>query len=194
MKIHELIIYVYANISLMFLFQWRRETMRIQLRFALLLILVIAVALALISNCGKEKTAVEVGHVDIPLEFVVIDDTSEKPIAGASIRLQDPDYSGLPPESPHTLEALSGLDGRYRVNLMGLMYSARSSVSEDGRFLRRLSRWVRYPNWELSVSVDGYQEFSLSYQEFQKKYTGNCQYHENTVPPPIVIRLRRRKG
>jgi hypothetical protein len=157
----------------------------------LLLIAVVAVLLGLILSWGPRKIALEVGHVDIPLDFVIIDAGSGQAIAGASILLQDPDYNGLPPQSPYTLAANSGSDGHYRVLLKELMYSASCSITEDGRFLKCLSRGVRYPNWELHVSADGYKKLSVSWQDFRMRYIGDRRYHEDQVPPPIVVRLRR---
>ena len=165
--------------------------MRVRLRTLLLLIAVVAVLLGLIPNWGASKRALEVGHTNVPLDFVIIDAGSEQPIAGASILLQDPDYLDLPPQVPQTLAATSGLDGHYRVTLMGLMFSAESSVTEDGKFLKSLGRWVRYPNWELHVSADGYQKLRVSYQDFREKYMGDRRYHEDSIPPPIVVRLQR---
>jgi hypothetical protein len=111
-----------------------------------------------------------VGHASIPLEFVILDAQTGKPLDGASVRLLEvrPEY-----------EAATGADGRARI-VVDAMVGGRSSL---GRKTRR----VNYA-WAVSVTCRDHE----GYYQALSKVTQGPPYHSDPVPPPIVIRLARR--
>jgi hypothetical protein len=124
------------------------------------------IAMAVLVNFSSE--ADWVGFASIPLEFVVVDAASGKPIDGAAIDLTEssPEYS-----------AVTGTDGRAKLIIHALI-SGRSS-------LRRETRSVNY-SWGLTVTCDRYEPV---YEALQN-VTRDTRFHSDKAPPPIVIRLK----
>jgi hypothetical protein len=113
-----------------------------------------------------------VGGASIPLEFLVLDATTGRPIEGASLRLvleegRDPEY-----------EATTGADGQAKVCIRAMTYGQ--------SFLLRSTRFVRY-HWTLIITADHHVGATLSLYEL----TRGARYHSDPAPPPIVIRLDR---
>lgn len=160
-------------------------------RLKTLLVLASVLATLWVLFLRPSTVSLGVGHVDVPFEFIILDAASGQPIAGASLRLQDLDSINELPEEPYSIVRSSGPDGHSRIKLKGLMFTSSDSVTEDGRFLRPLSRSVQYPWWECHVTAEGYQDLKVSYQDFRSKYTGDLRFHEDSIPPPIVLRLQR---
>lgn len=156
-------------------------------------LLVLAAVLGILSLLflPDRKVSLGVGHVDVTLDFVFLDAASGQPVAGASLRLQDLDSVNDPPQEPYSIVRSSGPDGHVRITLKGLMFTTSDRVTEDGHFLRHLSRQVRYPAWECSATGEGYQDLKVSYEDFRSKYMGDRRFHEDVVPPAIVLRLRK---
>ena len=124
------------------------------------------IAMAMLVNFSSET--VWVGFASVPLEFVVVDAASGKPIDGAAITLTEgkPEYS-----------AVTGVDGRAKV-VVHATISGRSSWRQE-------TRSVNYA-WGLSVTCDRYEPV---YEALQN-VTRDKRYHSDKSPPPIVIRLK----
>jgi hypothetical protein len=107
------------------------------------------------------------GHATIPLDFRVLDASTERPIEGASIRLDEgsPEY-----------KATTGPDGCAKV-IIRTMTGGRSS-------LLRNTRTVDY-GWRLVISADGYGGLI----DDLRRFTREPRYHSAPAPPPVVIRL-----
>ncbi len=136
-------------------------------------------------------TALAVGRVDVLLDFVFVDDESGQPIAGASLELQDPDYLEGPPKEPYSITRMSGPDGHARIHLPELKVTSVARRTADGQHWVTESRSLHYPNWECRVSAKGYRNTTISYDDWQSRYTANPRFNQTLVPPPIVLRLRR---
>src|SRR5207302_198256 len=150
------------------------------LRTLLLITAVVAVLLWLVSK--PLFVGLGCGHVNVPLDFMVIDADSKQPIAGASILLQDADHRGSPPEPPYTMLITTGPDGHATFVLRHAMVDSGWNAITG----RRLYRRVGYPLWEMQVSASGYQDFRVSYEEFWTSFLKDRRFHEDAVPPPIV--------
>ena len=124
------------------------------------------IAMAVVVNLPFE--AVWVGSASIPLDFVVVDAASGKPVNGATIRLTEssPEYC-----------TVTGRDGRAEI-LIDAMTGGRSSW-------RRETRSVNY-SWGLSIACDRYEDVNAGLREL----TQAPSYHSGKTPPPIVIRLK----
>jgi hypothetical protein len=129
-----------------------------------------AVALAYL---GTGSTRLGCGSASVLLTFHVVDDQDGRPIAGARIALTW-DYSGPPAAS-----VISGIDGlaRVRYDVGATWYS--------GPFFREY-RCLSYGE-AVQVQADGYR----SVDQLLHEYTSDAAYHNSSVPPPIVIRLKR---
>jgi hypothetical protein len=160
-------------------------------RFMTLLVLSSVFAALTVLLHRPSTLLLAVGNGDVSFDIVILDAASGQPIAGASVRLQDPDSINEPLKEPYSIVRSSGPDGCARIKLKGLMVTSRDRVTEDGRFLTHLSRSVRYPSWECHVNAEGYQDLKVSYQDFRSRYTGGRRFHEESAPPPIVLRLER---
>jgi hypothetical protein len=110
-----------------------------------------------------------VGHASIPLEFVILDAPTGRPLEGASVRLVEwtPEY-----------EASTGADGRANIAIYA-MIGGRSS-------LVRKTRSVNYA-WALAVTCGGHEGINQALSDV----TRGPRYHSDSAPPPIVIRLAR---
>ena len=115
----------------------------------------------LIVNTGE---ALWVGQASIPLEFLILDASTGKPIAGAYINLPDPRVN---------YATTSGPDGRATLVI---------SATIAGRGSR--TRSVNY-RWEALVTADEYGIVRAALRDF----TLDPRYHSDPAPPPIVIRL-----
>jgi hypothetical protein len=122
-------------------------------------------------------TAVGVGYVDVPLEFLVIDESTGFPLESASIWIHD----HLGPKFQGSLIGATGRDGRAKVILD-------TYFSEGCNSLFRVYRHVNYLA-DLRVSAENYQAERFDLRDF----TEGPRYHYDEVPPPIVIRLRKRQ-
>ncbi len=108
------------------------------------------------------------GHASVPLEFLILDAPTGRPIAGASVWLGEvqPEYA-----------ASTGPDGRAKFVVLAHTAGRSSQLGSS-------TRSVDY-EWALSVSVEGYEDV----YEALKDHTRGPRYHSGEVPPPIVIRL-----
>ena len=129
-----------------------------------------AVALAYV---GTGTTKLGCGSASVLLTFHVVDDVDGRPIDGAKIDLIR-DYS-LPP----TATTFTGPVGSARVGCQV------GCTSYSGPFFRRF-RCLSYGD-AVQVHAEGYQPVD----ELVRKYTSDLAYHSSSVPPPIVIRLKR---
>jgi hypothetical protein len=138
-----------------------------RVRFRVLL-LVTSIAIAVVVLVALNDAA-WVGHASVPLEFRVLDDSTGRPIEGASIRLAegDPEY-----------RATTGTDGRAKM-VIRAMIGGRSS-------LIRTTRAVNYA-WRLEVTADGHKGVT----DYLGDHTRGNRYHSDASPPPVVIRLAR---
>jgi hypothetical protein len=124
-----------------------------------------------------------IGHASIPIVFVVQESGSDRPVEGATIHLQDPDYEDTP-NPPYVLDLKTGPDGQATVLSDWTFHASEGIPSGKLRFYR-----VRYPPWEMRFSAEGYQGVAASFRDYESK---DRRFHEDAPPPPIVIRLRRR--
>ncbi len=125
---------------------------------------------------GAFTEVVWVGRATIPLEFVILDASTGRPIEGASIRLF---FEGNE-ENPEC-EAVAGPEGRARVVIQA------RTVGRDSLF--RHTRGVNY-NWFVAVTADGH----LKDLQYLATLTRAPAYHHDKVPPPIVFRLTPASG
>lgn len=112
------------------------------------------------------------GHTTVPLELIVVDAETSEPVSGSLVQLKE--------GSPEYAAPVTGKDGRTRF-IIETMCGGRSSILRE-------TRSVNYGFWEARVEANGYKTFS----DALNNLTRDRRYHdENSVPPPIVIRLRR---
>jgi hypothetical protein len=117
------------------------------------------------------------GFKAIPLDFLVVDASDGRPIPSASIRFID--------EQPETV-LTTGRDGR-----AGFVY--RDAPVASTRYFPLIgppgkeTLAVGYP-WALSVKAEAYDDRV----EDMRHLTRDPRYHYNAVPPPIVVRLKKR--
>jgi hypothetical protein len=123
-----------------------------------------------------------IGHVSIPLVFVVSGVDSGQPIEGAVIHLKDFDNQSHP-IPPYFLELKTGRDGRATILVDLPFYESRGIPSGRLRFYR-----VAYPRWEIKVAADGHQDVVASFADYERR---NGRFHEDVSRPPIAISLRR---
>lgn len=116
------------------------------------------------------------GHSEIPLDFLILDSSTEEPIGDASIRLLLEDMPDS--EANPRCEAKTGPDGWARI-VHEFMTSGRSSMF-------RHTRTVNY-SLMLNVRASGHRELKVELRDL----TRDPGYHSEPVPPPIVIRLAR---
>lgn len=159
-------------------------------------LLVLAGVLAILALLAlpPRKVALGVGHVDVSLDFVFVDAETGRPVPGASLRLQDLDDIQGTTAEPEVIVRTSGPDGHARIVLKGLTFTTSDRVAGDGRFVRHLTRDVRYPAWECRVTAEGYQDLTVSPANLRSTYLGDRRFHEDRIPPAIVFRLRRQVG
>jgi hypothetical protein len=123
-----------------------------------------------------------IGLIRIPVIFLVTDSGSGHPIEGAAIRLRDRDYDSNP-RPPYVLDLKTGPDGR-------------ATASDDWTFVvgtgvpsgRLRGYQVRYPQWEMTFTAEGYQPVAAMFADYER---GDRRFHESKPPPPIVIRLKK---
>jgi hypothetical protein len=114
------------------------------------------------------QEAVWVRSASVPLEFLILDSSTGRPINGASIRLAegDPEY-----------RTTTGTDGRATLVIRAAT-AGRSSVF-------RSTRSVNYGHWSLAIAANGYNGLN----DDLKRHTLGPRYHSDAVPALIVIRL-----
>jgi len=155
--------------------------MRFRWRDLLIPTVILAVLYCFFFPASRTKS-LWIGHADVTLDFVLIDADSERPIDGAAILLRDADFLSDPPEvqrAPYRLQVKSGLDGHARIIVSLQVYGA----DDDS--------WIKYPDWQLDASADGYKALTVTCDEFRGSYIADRHYHSELVPPPIVVPLRR---
>ena len=103
----------------------------------------------------------------ISLEFMVLDDSTGKPVAGASLRLRFRLYD---------YAATTNAQGRVRIVVEG--------ACGGGPLPSRTTRRVNHEG-ELVVAAD---RFPLQGADL-RNLTRDPRYHSDKAPPPIVIRL-----
>lgn len=132
-----------------------------------LMIGVAAVAVILLAALSMSE-AVWVGSASIPLEFLVLDSATGRPINEASIRLAegDPGY-----------RATTGPDGRAKLVIR--------ATTAGHSSLGRSTRAVAYGVWSLVISADGYKGLN----DDLGQHTREPRFHSDPAPPPIMIRL-----
>ena len=110
------------------------------------------------------QDAAWVGSATIPLEFLILDASTGRPVSGASVALAegDPEY-----------RATTGPDGTARL-IIRAMIGGRSGT-----------RSVNYGHWALVISADGYKGVN----DDLRHHTRDPRYHSEAVPPPIVVRI-----
>lgn len=123
-----------------------------------------------------------VGHVRIPLVFLVSDGDTGRPIEGARVLLRDRDRDSNPVH-PYVLDLRTGPDGRATVLDDWPFYVSEGVPSGRLHFYR-----VVYPHWEMTFTAEGYVPAEGSFREHE---AGDRRFHEAAPPPPIVVRLRR---
>lgn len=140
--------------------------MRFTMRRMMFAVGIMAGFLFLVSSLFE---AVWVGRATIPLEFVILDDSTGKPIRGASIWLTEgtPEY-----------RATADSNGRAKLLIRATVAGHSSRV--------RSTRAVNYGSWRLVVAGGG---FDLNAD--LRMLTKDARYHYDATPPPIVIRLKR---
>jgi hypothetical protein len=113
------------------------------------------------------------GRRTVVLDFCAVDAGTGRPVPGALIRL----YEGTPEHSLTT-----GPDGHARF----LYRDAAVAMSYGG--LRGHRTRVHY-GWMVSASADGYERKVADLSTL----TGDPRYHSEALPPPILVRLERRR-
>jgi hypothetical protein len=145
--------------------------------------------------------ALGVGHTNVQISFVVVDADTGQPVGGAAIHLRDPDLADIP-AIPVRDPDLTRCPGRPPVNIdLDTAADGSASVWLGLQFVdswetgsgRLLSFHVRYPQWNMRVGCEGYQEFTAPFAAYERE---NPRFHDGYAPPPkkpppIVIRLRR---
>jgi hypothetical protein len=146
-----------------------------RLRFTVrtMMLAVACTALAL-SYIGTGTTKLGCGHANVLLRFRVIDDLDGRPVGGANVRLIR-DY-GAPPLA-RTMTGTDGLAPAVSYRAGATWYS--------GPFFRHY-RCLSFGD-AVQVEAEGYR----STDEILQDYTRPSDYHNLSVPPPIVIRLKR---
>jgi hypothetical protein len=137
----------------------------------MLAVAVVAVAIALL-NIGSE--AVWVGHATIPLEFLVLDDSTGRPLGGASVRLlveDTPEREAYP-----ECEATTGPDGRARLTHTSMVTGRESAF--------RSTRTVNY-NLALDIKAVEHEEMRVPLRDL----TRDRRFHSRSAAPLIVIRV-----
>jgi hypothetical protein len=124
----------------------------------------LAVVLFAVKTLSPDATRIK--HEFIPLEFLVLDAATDRPIDGASVQLALVSYP-----------VKTGLDGR-------ALMTIKARTAERSSWMRR-TRSVTYGDWWLDVSAGGYKKSVDSFRD----HTSHPRYHLDAVPPPIVIRL-----
>ena len=130
--------------------------------------IVAATVLAFVLLLPFLQEAAWVGRASVPLEFLILDATTGRPINGASIWLAegDPEY-----------QATTGTDGTAKLIIQA------TTAGRSGIF--RSVRSAYYDHWSLVISADGYKGLN----DDLGRHTRGPRYHSDAVPPPIVVRL-----
>jgi hypothetical protein len=111
-----------------------------------------------------------VGHTTLPLEFLVVDAATGRPVPGSLVQLKG--------ATPEYKAPLTDRDGRAKLVIQA-MCGGRSS-------LFRSTRNVQYGEWEVSTESAGYETYRAGLSQF----THDHRYHDrDAVPPPIIIRI-----
>ena len=147
---------------------------RFQLSVRRMMVAVVAVALTF-TDLAIGSTRLGCGSVTVYLTFHVVDDRTERPIAGAEIELW-PDLSAPMVSVP------TGLDG-------SAWASCRAGcTSYSGPFYRQYRR-LHYGDG-LRVKALGYQPVNALLRD----YTTLPAYHDMPLTPSIVVRMKRKPG
>jgi 5-hydroxyisourate hydrolase-like protein (transthyretin family) len=133
----------------------------------------VACSAVTLAYLGTGSTKLGCGSASVLLTFHVVDDLDGRPVARARVELIR-DYT-----APPTASAITETDGCVRV---GCNVGATSS---SGSFFRQY-RCLHYGE-AVQVQAEGYE----SVDKLLREYTTSPDYHNLSVPPPIMIRLRR---
>jgi hypothetical protein len=152
-----------------------------RIRSLMLLIAGVGFLLALPGLLEKFIVAYGIGDTVVALEFVALDAVSGKPVPGARLQLTDPECPN--PRPPLMTAATTDADGRSTIT-----NSFEVTSSWSGLTGRRFWRGVRYPLWEMRIEAAGYKPFEAQFHSYVAK---DRRYHEDRVPPPIMVRLQR---
>jgi hypothetical protein len=136
------------------------------------MVVVALIAIGIFVLMVLTPVALWTGRATIPLEFLILDASTEKPIAGASIRLT---------EGMVDYVAASGPDGRATI-VVDARTGGRSSIFVN-------TRYVNYA-WAVVITADQHEPVN----EDLKNFTRDPHYHSDPAPPPIVIRLAPRSS
>src|SRR5262249_36053321 len=135
---------------------------RFTVRWLMIAVAVVAVGLGIILRWDSDtQVSFGVGHVRIPVVFLVTDGGSGRPIGGATVRLRDRDYDNNP-IPPYALDLKTGPDGRATVLDRWQFYVSTGLPSGRLRFYR-----VAYPHWEMTFTADGYQPAAAAFAEYE---------------------------
>jgi hypothetical protein len=147
--------------------------LRIGLRSLLALPVAVGLLLWIPRSC---TTAIGDGApVNVPLNFVVVDETTGQPIEGASVTFPDCNGSGI------TLAATTSPDGRARILLDTVFSEGYNTI-----LMHRVYRHISYRQ-DVEVSATGYRPSKIRLEDL----TDDPRFHYDPVPPPILVRLKR---
>jgi len=113
-----------------------------------------------------------IGRATIPLEYIIQDDETWQPLAGAEIQL---------PGTYPAVKVRIGTDGHVRL--------AAEALTFDHSSLLRHTRYAYYPGW-LKINADGYSMV----QDDLNHFTSGILDRSVEAPPPTVIRLRKQQS
>jgi hypothetical protein len=128
-----------------------------------------AVALAYLAT-GSTKLGC--GTASVRLTFHVVDDLDGKPVTGARFKLIWDD------SAPPTASTIIGADGTAQANCNA------GATWYSGPFFREY-RCLHFRE-TVQVRAEGYQPVD----QLLREYTTDLAYHNQSVPPPIIIRLK----
>jgi hypothetical protein len=138
------------------------------------------IAVAVVGLACFAEDRVFVGYVTqcyggrmVPTEFVVFDAATGSPVPGAKLTL-----SG---RGTHHHDVETGPDGR-------AFLAFQPGCEVRIYLLRGLVYTVYYSNWELGIEAGGYDPV----REKLSSYRADTSYPHDSVPPPIVIQIKRR--
>jgi hypothetical protein len=147
-----------------------------RLRIGLKSLLALPVAVGLLLWTPRScTTAIGDGALNVPLNFVVVDEATGQPIGGASVTFPDCHGSGI------TLAARTSPDGRARI-----LFDTVFSEGYNTILMHRVYRRISYRQ-DVEVSATGYRVSKILLEE----RTEDPRFHHDSVPPTILVSLNR---
>lgn len=137
-----------------------------RVRTLMLLPIVIGLSLVLLNYV---MAAFWVGSADIPLDLLVVDALTQRPIDNAAIAL----------ETDGSLNQVRTTSDGYARTRIHATIGGKASL-----FYR--TRSVNYGSWWLTVSSPGHERHA----SLLNQHTDDPRFHTGEKPPPIIIRLR----